>query len=163
ERGRLHAAERDNAADPGSATNRRSARRVHADEPVGLGAGARGVLQRLHLRARAELLEAFADRLFRHRPDQQALDGLRCLRPRFGLMSSSFRRWKGPSSAPARSRPTEGFSAITRVLGMQNTIASLGMGAGPEILGRVKPSPFYSFAAALSWPALRWLYRLRAE
>jgi 1-acyl-sn-glycerol-3-phosphate acyltransferase len=37
------------------------------------------------------------------------------------------------------------------------------MGAGAEILGRVKPSPFYSFAAALSWPVLRWLYRLRAE
>jgi 1-acyl-sn-glycerol-3-phosphate acyltransferase len=27
----------------------------------------------------------------------------------------------------------------------------------------VKPSPFYSFAAALSWPVLRGLYRLRAE
>jgi 1-acyl-sn-glycerol-3-phosphate acyltransferase len=46
---------------------------------------------------------------------------------------------------------------------MQNTIASLGMGAGAEILGRVKPSPFYSFAAAISWPVVRWLYRLRAE
>src|SRR6266511_1020431 len=44
--------------------------------------------------------------------------------PRFGLMSSSLRRWKGPSSAPARSRPTEGFSAITRVLAIENTIAS---------------------------------------
>src|SRR3954471_15728987 len=38
-------------------------------------------------------------------------------------MSSSLRRWKGPSSAPARSRPTDGFSAMTRVLGIQNTIA----------------------------------------
>jgi 1-acyl-sn-glycerol-3-phosphate acyltransferase len=37
------------------------------------------------------------------------------------------------------------------------------MGAGAEILGRVKPSPFYSLAAAASWPVLRWLYRLRAE
>ena len=37
------------------------------------------------------------------------------------------------------------------------------MGAGAEILGRVKPSPFYSFAAGLSWPVLRWLYRLRDE
>jgi 1-acyl-sn-glycerol-3-phosphate acyltransferase len=46
---------------------------------------------------------------------------------------------------------------------MQNTIAALGMGAGPEILGRVKPTPFYSLAVALSWPVLRWLYRLRAE
>src|SRR6266576_3857613 len=83
--------------------------------------------------------------------------------PRFGLMSSSFRRWKGPSSAPARSRPTEGFSAMTRVLGIQNTIASLGMGAGPGILGRVRPSLLYSLAAAFSWPVVRWLYRLRAE
>jgi 1-acyl-sn-glycerol-3-phosphate acyltransferase len=37
------------------------------------------------------------------------------------------------------------------------------MGAGPEILGRVRPSPFYSLAVGLSWPVLRWLYRLRAE
>ncbi len=37
------------------------------------------------------------------------------------------------------------------------------MGAGPEILGRVKPSPFYSLAVAVSWPVLRGLYRLRAE
>ena len=27
----------------------------------------------------------------------------------------------------------------------------------------MKPSPFYSLAAAASWPVLRWLYRLRAE
>ena len=27
----------------------------------------------------------------------------------------------------------------------------------------MRPSPFYSFAAAASWPVLRWLYRLRAE
>src|SRR4029079_6152573 len=32
-----------------------------------------------------------------------------------------------------------------------------------EILGRGRPSPFYSFAAALSWPVLKGLYRLRAE
>jgi 1-acyl-sn-glycerol-3-phosphate acyltransferase len=31
------------------------------------------------------------------------------------------------------------------------------------ILGRVRPSPFYSFVAALSWPVLRGLFRLRAE
>ena len=37
------------------------------------------------------------------------------------------------------------------------------MDAGAEILGRVKPSPFYSLAAGVSWPVLRWLYRLRAE
>jgi 1-acyl-sn-glycerol-3-phosphate acyltransferase len=32
-----------------------------------------------------------------------------------------------------------------------------------EILGRVRPSPFYTFVAAISWPLVRWLYRLRAE
>ena len=32
-----------------------------------------------------------------------------------------------------------------------------------EILGRVRPSPFYTFVAAISWPFVRWLYRLRAE
>jgi 1-acyl-sn-glycerol-3-phosphate acyltransferase len=37
------------------------------------------------------------------------------------------------------------------------------MGAGAEILGRVKPSPFYSLAAGLSWPVLRWVYRLRDQ
>jgi 1-acyl-sn-glycerol-3-phosphate acyltransferase len=33
----------------------------------------------------------------------------------------------------------------------------------PEILGRVRPSPFYLFVGAVSWPFLRTLYRLRAE
>jgi 1-acyl-sn-glycerol-3-phosphate acyltransferase len=37
------------------------------------------------------------------------------------------------------------------------------MGAVPGILGRVRPSLLYSFVAALSWPVVRWLYRLRAE
>jgi 1-acyl-sn-glycerol-3-phosphate acyltransferase len=27
----------------------------------------------------------------------------------------------------------------------------------------VRPSPFYNFAAAVSWPFVKWLYRLRAE
>jgi 1-acyl-sn-glycerol-3-phosphate acyltransferase len=31
------------------------------------------------------------------------------------------------------------------------------------ILGRVRPSPFYTFVAAISWPFVKWLYRLRAE
>lgn len=31
------------------------------------------------------------------------------------------------------------------------------------ILGRVRPSPFYTFAAGLSWPFIKWLFRLRAE
>ena len=37
------------------------------------------------------------------------------------------------------------------------------MDAGPWILGRVRPSLLYSALAALSWPVVRWLYRLRAE
>ena len=79
-------------------------------------------------------------------------------------MSSSFRRWKGPvQRAREVAAEAEGFSAITRVFGIQNTIASPGMSAGAEILGRVKPSPFYSFAAGLSWPVVRWWYRLRDE
>jgi 1-acyl-sn-glycerol-3-phosphate acyltransferase len=32
-----------------------------------------------------------------------------------------------------------------------------------EILGRVRPSPFYLFAGAISWPVVRWVYRLRDE
>jgi 1-acyl-sn-glycerol-3-phosphate acyltransferase len=31
------------------------------------------------------------------------------------------------------------------------------------ILGRVRPSPFYTLVAAVSWPFVKWLYRLRAE
>lgn len=27
----------------------------------------------------------------------------------------------------------------------------------------MRPSPFYTFVAALSWPFIKWLYRLRAE
>jgi 1-acyl-sn-glycerol-3-phosphate acyltransferase len=27
----------------------------------------------------------------------------------------------------------------------------------------VRPSPFYTFVAAISWPFIKWLYRLRAE
>ncbi|HVD06438.1 MAG TPA: lysophospholipid acyltransferase family protein [Gemmatimonadaceae bacterium] len=27
----------------------------------------------------------------------------------------------------------------------------------------MRPSPFYSFVAAISWPFIKWLYRLRAE
>ena len=34
---------------------------------------------------------------------------------------------------------------------------------GPEILGHVRPSPFYLFVGAVSWPFLRTLFRLRAE
>jgi hypothetical protein len=72
----LHAAERDDAADPGAAANRGGAGGVHADEPVGLGAGARRRLERAQLLAGPELLEAFPDRLLGHRADPEALDGL---------------------------------------------------------------------------------------
>jgi 1-acyl-sn-glycerol-3-phosphate acyltransferase len=56
-------------------------------------------------------------------------------------------------------------------LGIQATIAPAAIQApwarcNPgqiEILGRVRPSAFYFFAAALSWPVLKGLYRLRAE
>jgi 1-acyl-sn-glycerol-3-phosphate acyltransferase len=45
---------------------------------------------------------------------------------------------------------------------MRNTIASLGRDARLEILGHVRPSPFYLFVGAISWPVLRSLFRLRA-
>src|SRR6266568_2452493 len=88
--------------------------------------------------------------------------------PRFGLMSSSFRRWKGPSSAPARSRPTEGFSAMTRVLAIRNTIASTGSDARfavrPTFLSQRScgQSP-HDLVGGIAWPLLRWVFRLRAE
>ena len=37
------------------------------------------------------------------------------------------------------------------------------MDAGPWILGRVRPSPFYLFVGAISLPFLKILFRLRAE
>ncbi len=76
ERRRLHAAERDRAAERRPQADRRGARGVHPDEPVGLGAGARGRLEQLHLGARAQVLERLLDRLLRHRVQPEALDGL---------------------------------------------------------------------------------------
>src|SRR5437667_5693676 len=78
-------------------------------------------------------------------------------------MSSSVRRWNTPSSALLRSRPTDGFSAMTRVFPIQNTIATAASFARRWILGRVRPSTFYLFAGALSSPFMYGLYRLRAE
>src|SRR3712207_592097 len=69
ERRRLHAAERDDARTP-AAPARRSARRVHPDEPVGLGARPSCVAERRQLVCRPELLEPVANCLFRHRADQ---------------------------------------------------------------------------------------------
>src|SRR5207244_5600704 len=65
QRRRLHPAERDDAADPGPAADRRGPGRIPPDQPVGLGAGARGRLERLQLLARAQPLEALAHPLLR--------------------------------------------------------------------------------------------------
>jgi len=46
---------------------------------------------------------------------------------------------------------------------MRNTIASDSRSASPEILGHVRPSPFYLLIGAISWPVVRGLYRLHAE
>ena len=73
ERRRLDAAERDRAVEGGAQPDRRGAGGVHADEPVGLGARARGRLERLHLLAGAKALERVGDRLLGHRVEPQAL------------------------------------------------------------------------------------------
>ena len=52
---------------------------------------------------------------------------------------------------------------MTSVFPIKNTIASDSRSASPEILGRVRPSPFYLFVGAISWPIVRGLFRLRAE
>ncbi len=52
ERRGLDAAQRDDAADPRAAADGRGAGRVHADEPVGLGARSGGRLERLQLHLR---------------------------------------------------------------------------------------------------------------
>src|SRR5581483_5996142 len=76
ERRGLHPAEGDDAADPGTAAQRRGPRGVHADEPVGLAARARRPLEVRELPPRAEPLEAVPDRLLRHRADPEPLDRL---------------------------------------------------------------------------------------
>ena len=54
QRRRLHAAERDGAVEARAQADRRGARRVHADDPVGLRARARGGLQQAQLLAVAQ-------------------------------------------------------------------------------------------------------------
>src|SRR5262249_29134219 len=76
ERRRLDAAERDDAAGPGTAADRRRRGPGHADHPGGLGARAGRGLERLELLAGAEAVEAVADRLPRHRRDPEPVDGL---------------------------------------------------------------------------------------
>ena len=74
ERRRLHAAERDHgAAERGAAADRGRARRVHADEPVGLGARARRGLERRELAAGPQVAEGLADRVLGHRREPGAL------------------------------------------------------------------------------------------
>ena len=76
ERRRLDASERDDAADPSAAADRRRPGRVHADEPVGLGTRTRRCLERGELVARPQPLEALLDRLLRHRGDPEPVDRL---------------------------------------------------------------------------------------
>jgi len=52
---------------------------------------------------------------------------------------------------------------MTSVFPIRNTIASASRSASPEILGHVRPSPFYLLIGAISWPVVRGLYRLHAE
>ena len=76
ERGRLDATERHGAVERGPQANRRGARGVHAHQPVGLGARARRVLERLHLGAGAQARERLGDRAFRHRRQPEAVHRL---------------------------------------------------------------------------------------
>jgi hypothetical protein len=80
ERGRLHAADgREEEASVLGVEGRHGAGAVDADEPVGLGAAARGRLERLHLLVGAQLLEGVADRLVGHRLQPQAAHRLLAL------------------------------------------------------------------------------------
>jgi hypothetical protein len=76
QRRRLHAAEADRAVERGAQPDAGGAGGVHPDHPVRLGARARRRLERLHLLARAQLLERLADRLLGHRGQPQPLDRL---------------------------------------------------------------------------------------
>jgi 1-acyl-sn-glycerol-3-phosphate acyltransferase len=49
------------------------------------------------------------------------------------------------------------------VFPIENTLATDSLSASPEILGAVRPSPFYRFAGFVSWPFMYGLFRLRAE
>ena len=73
---RLHPAQGDGAVEGRAQADRGRARRVHADEPVRLGARPRRLLEQVHLLAVAQVLEGLLDRGLRHRVQPQALDGL---------------------------------------------------------------------------------------
>ena len=66
--------------------------------------------------------------------------------------------WKEPGSASARSRATEGFSAITSVLLIAATIAKA---LDKPYCAAVHP--FYFLVGLVSWPVIRLLFRGRAK
>src|SRR5207237_9319028 len=72
-----------------------------------------------------------------------------------------------PGSAAARSRATEGFSAMTRVLDIRDTLAKRRHAAARRIafsyISVAMAAPFYVFLGAISVPIVRGLYRLRVE
>ena len=76
ERRRLHAPERDRAVEGAAQPDRRRARGVHADDPVGLRARARGLLEALELLRRAQRRERALHRRVRHRAQPQPFDRL---------------------------------------------------------------------------------------
>ena len=73
ERRRLHSPERHGAVERGAQPDRRRARGVHPDEPVGLGSRAGRLLERRELLRRAQVIEGLADRRLRHRREPQPL------------------------------------------------------------------------------------------
>ncbi len=81
QRGRLHPAQRHDAAQRPAPDGGRAGG-IHADQPVGLRAGAGGGLEVCHLLARPQVLEGVADRRLGHRVDPQPLYRLL----RFGLV-----------------------------------------------------------------------------
>ena len=76
QRRRLHAPERDGAVERRAQPDRGGARGVHADDPVGLGARPRGLLEPREVVARPQVAERALDRRLRHRRQPQPLDGL---------------------------------------------------------------------------------------
>jgi 1-acyl-sn-glycerol-3-phosphate acyltransferase len=52
---------------------------------------------------------------------------------------------------------------MTSVFPIENTLASDLRSASLEILGAVRPSPFYRFAGFVSWPVMYGLFRLQVE
>ena len=76
QRRRLHAAERDRAVERAAQPDRGRPRGVHADDPVGLRARARRLLEFRELRRRAQLFERLFHRRVRHRVQPQPPHGL---------------------------------------------------------------------------------------